>query len=74
VTAVPYLALIASVLALLLAYYFAKVVLRADQGTDLMREIGAAIREGAMAFLRREYKWVSVFVADLILLRPWRSL
>jgi len=68
VTAVPYLALIASVLALLLAYYFAKVVLRADQGTDLMREIGAAIREGAMAFLRREYKWVSVFVAAMFVL------
>ena len=67
-TAVPYLALIASVLALLLAYYFAKVVLRADQGTDLMREIGAAIREGAMAFLRREYKWVSVFVAAMFVL------
>ena len=67
-TAVPYLALIASVLALLLAYYFAKVVLKADQGTDLMREIGAAIREGAMAFLRREYQWVSVFVAAMFVL------
>ena len=54
-TAVPYLALVASALALLLAYWFAKVVMRADAGTDLMREIGAAIREGAMAFLRREY-------------------
>ncbi len=67
-TVVPYLALIASVLALLLAYYFAKVVLRADQGTELMREIGAAIREGAMAFLRREYRWVSVFVAAMFVL------
>ena len=67
-TAVPYLALIASVLALLLAYYFAKVVLRAEQGTELMREIGAAIREGAMAFLRREYRWVSVFVAAMFVL------
>ncbi|WP_420625093.1 sodium-translocating pyrophosphatase [Candidatus Poriferisodalis sp.] len=67
-TAVPYLALIASGLALLLAYYFAKVVLRADPGTDLMREIGGAIREGAMAFLRREYKWVSVFVAAMFVL------
>ncbi|MDE0321793.1 MAG: sodium-translocating pyrophosphatase [Acidimicrobiaceae bacterium] len=67
-TAVPYLALIASVLALLLAYYFAKVVLRAEQGTDLMREIGASIREGAMAFLRREYRWVSVFVAAMFVL------
>jgi K(+)-stimulated pyrophosphate-energized sodium pump len=62
VTAVPYLALIASVMALVLAYYFATVVMKADEGTDLMKEIGEAIREGAMAFLRREYQWVSVFV------------
>ncbi|MFT5531620.1 MAG: K(+)-stimulated pyrophosphate-energized sodium pump [Candidatus Poriferisodalaceae bacterium] len=61
-TAVPYLALIASVMALVLAYYFATVVMKADEGTDLMKEIGEAIREGAMAFLRREYQWVSVFV------------
>lgn len=67
-TAVPYLALGASVLALVLAYYYTRVVLAADEGTDLMREIGEAIREGAMAFLRREYKWVSVFVAAMFLL------
>ena len=61
-TAVPYLALIASAAALALAYHFATVVMKADEGTDLMKEIGEAIREGAMAFLRREYQWVSAFV------------
>ncbi|MBJ83019.1 MAG: sodium-translocating pyrophosphatase [Acidimicrobiaceae bacterium] len=64
----PYFALIASALALLLAYYFAKTVMKADEGTDLMKEIGQAIREGAMAFLRREYQWVSVFVAAMFVL------
>jgi K(+)-stimulated pyrophosphate-energized sodium pump len=68
VTAIPYFALIASALALLLAYYFAKTVMKADEGTDLMKEIGQAIREGAMAFLRREYQWVSVFVAVMFVL------
>jgi len=68
VTAVPYFALVASALALLLAYYFAKTVLKADEGTDLMKEIGQAIREGAMAFLRREYQWVSAFVALMFVL------
>jgi len=68
VTAVPYFALIASALALLLAYYFAKTVMKADEGTDLMKEIGQAIREGAMAFLRREYQWVSAFVAAMFVL------
>ena len=81
-TAVPYLALIASALALALAYYFATVVLKADEGTDLMKEIGEAIREGAMAFLRREYQWVSVFVGFMFVLllvvpidgRPYASI
>jgi len=68
VTAVPYFALVASALALLLAYYFAKTVMKADEGTDLMKEIGQAIREGAMAFLRREYQWVSAFVAVMFVL------
>ncbi len=67
-TAVPYFALIASALALLLAYYFAKTVMKADEGTDLMKEIGQAIREGAMAFLRREYQWVSAFVVIMFVL------
>ena len=67
-TAVPYFALIASALALLLAYYFAKTVMKADEGTDLMKEIGQAIREGAMAFLRREYQWVSAFVVVMFVL------
>ena len=67
-SAVPYIALIASIAALGLAYYFAQVVLAADQGTDLMKEIGQAIQEGAMAFLRREYQWVSAFVAAMFVL------
>lgn len=67
-TAIPYFALIASALALVLAYYFAKTVMKADEGTDLMKEIGQAIREGAMAFLRREYQWVSVFVIAMFVL------
>jgi len=68
VTAIPYFALIASALALVLAYYFAKTVMKADEGTDLMKEIGQAIREGAMAFLRREYQWVSIFVIAMFVL------
>ncbi len=55
-------------LALILAYYYTRIVLAADQGTELMREIGLAIREGAMAFLRREYQWVSVFVVAMFVL------
>jgi len=35
-------------------------ILRADEGTELMRSIAGAIREGASAFLRREYTVVLV--------------
>ncbi len=80
--AVPYVAVAAALAALVLAAYFAKVVLAADEGTERMQEIGAAIREGAMAFLRREYRWVSVFVAGMAVLifavldygRPWGAI
>jgi len=33
-----------------------------DPGTEKMQEIGAAVREGAMAFLGREYRVLAVFV------------
>jgi K(+)-stimulated pyrophosphate-energized sodium pump len=41
------------------------LVLREDEGTERMREIAAAIREGAIAFLRREY--TVVFAAAAVL-------
>ncbi len=38
---------------------------QADTGNERMREIGAAIHEGAMAFMKREYTYLSVFVVVL---------
>jgi len=74
-----YIALIAGALALLLAVYFTRSVLAHPQGNERMVELSAAIREGAMAFLRREYLWVSAFVVVMAILiatlldwgRPW---
>jgi K(+)-stimulated pyrophosphate-energized sodium pump len=75
---VVFAALGAAVLALTLAGVFAGQVRRADPGTPLMIEIGAAIREGAMAFLKREYLWVTAFVAVMAaliaVLLPWGAL
>ena len=48
--------------ALVFALLMAIRVIRADSGTDKMQEIGTAIREGANAFLRREYTWLAPFV------------
>jgi len=78
----PYLAVAAGTLALLLAAMRARQVLAAPHGSDRMREIAVAIRQGSMAFLRREYAWVGVFVLAMaglisVLLphgRPWGAI
>ncbi len=58
-------AIVASVMALGLAVYFARHVLAMDRGSDVMVAISNAIREGADAFMRREYTWVAGFVVIL---------
>jgi K(+)-stimulated pyrophosphate-energized sodium pump len=76
-----YFALVAGVLALVLAVYYTRAVLAAPQGNERMVELSTAIRAGAMAFLKREYTWVSVFVVVMAVLiavllewgRPWGS-
>jgi K(+)-stimulated pyrophosphate-energized sodium pump len=57
-----YLAIGAGVLALLFAIFLAMRVLKAEEGTELMQEIGAAIQEGSNAFLKREYTVLTGFV------------
>jgi len=52
----------AGVLALVFAAWLASRVLKEDQGTDTMKEIGKAIQEGANAFLTREYRTLAIFV------------
>jgi K(+)-stimulated pyrophosphate-energized sodium pump len=58
----------AGVLALVFAYFKTKQVNKADKGTEKMIEIGGHIREGAMAFLAREYKVLAVFVVCVAVL------
>ncbi len=60
--------LLCGVAALGFAFYKASWINKQDPGTDKMREIGAAVREGAMAFLSREYKVLAVFVAAVAVL------
>jgi K(+)-stimulated pyrophosphate-energized sodium pump len=55
------LPLLSSGLALLFAALFAWSVLRKDAGTPKMNEICLAIRQGAMAYLKREYRTIAVF-------------
>jgi K(+)-stimulated pyrophosphate-energized sodium pump len=56
---------LASLLALAYAGIQTALLLREDEGTDEMKAIAAAIREGAVAFLRREY--TAVFVVGAVL-------
>ena len=51
-----------ALLALVMGTMFRRQVLAADTGTDKMREIGAAVEEGAQAYLARQFKTLSVFV------------
>lgn len=50
------------VLALAFAYARSAWIAKQDDGTDTMRVIGNHIREGAMAFLGREYRVLAIFV------------
>jgi K(+)-stimulated pyrophosphate-energized sodium pump len=59
----------ASILALVFAWFFFKSMMKNSEGTDRMKEIAQYVREGAMAYLKRQYKVVGiVFVILFILL------
>ncbi len=58
----------ASILALLMAVRFYRMMKKANPGNDVMREIAGYVREGAMAYLFRQYKIVGmVFVALFVI-------
>ncbi len=61
-------ALAAGVVAILVALYLMRGVLAADQGTETMREIAAAIQEGAVAFLKRQFRTIAIIVVPLFVL------
>ncbi|MBN2710055.1 MAG: sodium-translocating pyrophosphatase [Calditrichaceae bacterium] len=56
------------VLALIFALWRSSWIAKQDEGTEKMIEIGLAVREGAMAFLAREYKVLSIFVLAVAVL------
>ncbi len=49
-----------SVFALVFAGFLARYVLKQDTGTDKMREISDAIKEGANAFMKRQYSTIAI--------------
>ena len=61
------LAPIAGVLALAFAGYLAYSVMKESAGTERMRSISAAVQEGAMAYLNRQYRTIAVIALLLAL-------
>lgn len=55
------LAPLGSLLALVFAYYFYLETKKKPEGNERMREIASYVRVGAMAYLRQQYKIVSLF-------------
>ena len=63
-----FFAVIAAAIGLIVAFCLAAWIKKADEGTDRMKEIASYIREGAMAFLAREYKTMVIVIVVLFLL------
>ena len=62
------IAVIAAIIGLAVAVGLASWISKADEGNDRMKEIAGYIREGAMAFLSREYKIMIPVIIILFLL------
>ena len=60
VTTLMYVVLAASILALGFAYYFYRWMLGKEEGTELMKKIASHVRKGAMAYLKQQYKVVTI--------------
>ena len=64
--ALLYLAPVAGIVALVFAFYLINRINRMDPGNERMREISGAITAGAMAFLKRQYKTLIIFILVII--------
>src|SRR3984957_4873520 len=62
------LCLAAAVFGIAVGFGLMRGVLRADTGTPKMMEIAAAIQEGAVAFLRRQFRAIAIIIVPLAIL------
>lgn len=63
-----WIAPIAAVLALLFAWIFYRSMMKAPAGNDRMQEIAQYVREGAMAYIKRQYRVVALVFLVLVIL------
>lgn len=59
---------IASLLALVLAWYFYKQMMLESEGTPTMEKIASYVRQGAMSYLKQQYKVVGLVFLGLVIL------
>jgi len=64
--AVLLLSAAAAVLAIAVGFYLVRSVMAADEGSPKMREIAAAIQEGAWAYLKRQFKTIGFILIPLV--------
>jgi K(+)-stimulated pyrophosphate-energized sodium pump len=57
-----------ALLAIAVGFGLMRSVLAADQGTPKMQEIAKAIQEGAMAYLRRQFKTIGIILVPLVVI------
>ena len=58
----------ASLLALLLAWFFYRQMMRESEGTPTMQKIASYVRQGAMSYLKQQYKIVGLVFLGLVVL------
>ena len=62
------LSVAAALLAIGVGFYLVRAVLAADEGTPKMREIALAIQEGALAYLKRQFRTIAVILIPVALI------
>ncbi len=62
------LPLVCGIISLIVLGFIAKGIIKKDPGNKRMKEIASHIEEGAMAFIKKEYKYLSIFVVCIFVL------
>jgi len=63
-----WICIIAGLVAAGVVAFFVRYVLRQDQGSDRIKEISAAIKEGGLAFIHREYRTLAIVVVIIAII------
>ncbi len=64
----PIITLAIALFALIFAFFTARKIIKFPEGTDKMKQISGWIKSGANAYLKRQYKVVSIFFASMFLI------